>query len=119
MLELNVVTAIPVGTFAAFVWAGILLRRLLRSPRTDCFSRGQKLVVYLTGAIALVPALVVGFMFAGFLSRLTVVPDIWSHLVLALTMVFGLAVIGTVIPVAAGWAVAKGLLRRRGTRSLG
>ena len=113
MLELNVVTAIPIGAFAAFVWAGILLRRLLRAPRADRLSRSQKLVVYLTGAIALVPALIVGFVFAGFLSRITVMPGVWSHLALALTVVFGLAVTGTAIPVTAGWAVAKGLLRRR------
>lgn len=62
--------------------------------------------------MALVPALIAGFVFAGFLSRITVVPGALSHLVLALTMVFGLAVIGAAIPVAAGWAVAKSLLRR-------
>ena len=117
MLELNVVTAIPIGAFAAFVWAGVLLRRLLRVPGADRLSRNQKLIVYLTGAIALIPALIVGFVFAGFLSRVTVVPGVWSHLALALTMVFGLAVMGTVIPVAAGWAVAKGLLRRSARRS--
>ena len=74
--------------------------------------------MYSTGAIALVPALIVGFVFAGFLSRITVVPGVWSHLALALTMAFGLAVIGTAIPVAAGSAVAQGLLRRS-TRGLG
>lgn len=111
MFELNVVTAIPIGAFAAFVWAGLLLRRLLRLPRADRLSRNQRLVVYATGAIVLVPALIVGFVFAGFISRITVVPGVWSHLALALTMVFGLAVIGTAIPVAAGWAVAKGFLR--------
>jgi hypothetical protein len=118
MLELNVVTAIPIGAFAAFVWTGVLLRRLLRRPRADRLSSNQKLVVYMTGAAALVPALIVGFVFAGFLSRITVVPGVWNHLALALTMVFGLAVLGTAIPVAAGWAVAKGLLSRS-TRSLG
>lgn len=118
MLELNVVTAIPIGAFAAFVWAGVLIRRLLRVPRADRLSRNQKLVVYLTGAIALVPALIVGFVFAGFLSRITVVPGVWSHLAVALTMVLGLASMGTAIPVAAGWAVAKALLRRS-TRGLG
>ena len=112
MIELNVVTAIPIGTFAAFVWAGVLLRRLLRAPRAVRLNRNQELVVYLTGAIALVPALIVGFVFAGFLSRITVVLGVWSHLALALTMVFGLAVVGTVVPVAAGWAIAKSLLRR-------
>jgi len=118
MLELNVVTAIPIGTFAAVVWAGVLLRKLLGDPRTDRLSNNQKLVVYLTGAIALVPALIVGFVFAGFLSRITVVPGVWSHLALALTLVFALAVIGTAIPVVAGWTVAKRLLRRN-TRGLG
>jgi hypothetical protein len=112
MLELNVVTAIPIGGFAAFVWAAVLLRRLLRLPRVGRLSRNQKLVVVLTSAIALVPALIIGFVFAGFLSRFTVVPGVWSHLALALTMVFSMAVIGTAIPVVAGWAVVKGMLRR-------
>jgi hypothetical protein len=112
MLELNVVTAIPLGSFAAIVWSWFLLRRLLHAPRAIHLSRNQRLAVYLAGATALIPALIVGFVFGGFLSRVTVVPGVWTHLALALTMVFGLSVVGTIIPVAVGSMVAKHLLRQ-------
>lgn len=111
MLELNVITAIPLGAFAALVWTLILLKRLLRAPRCYGLSSKQRFIVYLTGAIALIPALTFGFFFAGFLSLVTVVPGVWNHLALALTMVFSLAFVGTVIPAAAGWVLAKLLLR--------
>jgi hypothetical protein len=112
MLELNVVTAIPIGAFAAIVWGWVLLRKFLRAPQADRLTRNQRLVVSLTGVVALIPALIVGFVFAGFLSRITVGPGVWNHLELALTMVFSLAVVGTLVPIAVGWAVAHALLRR-------
>jgi hypothetical protein len=115
MFELNVVTAIPVGSVAAVIWLALLLRRLMRTSRFIAMTSGQRLAVCLGAAMAFLPALGFGFVAAVFLSNVTISPGPWNHLSMALTVVFAIAILGSVIP----WAVARfiGSMVKVGKRS--
>jgi hypothetical protein len=101
--ELNILTAIPIGAFAAAVWAVVAIRRVLRSAKFVHFSPKQRGFVWGVAVLAFVPALFAAFLCSMLLSNLTVRPGPWNHLALALTSVFGLGVIGAALT----WAAAR------------
>jgi len=103
MPELNVITAVIVGTFAAAIWSVISIRWLLRTPKIHYFTPKQRSVVWVVAGIAFLPSLLVAFVCSIALSGLTVSPGPWNHLVLSLIVVFGLGVIGAAVT----WAAAK------------
>lgn len=103
MPELNVITAAMIGAFAAAIWSVISIRWLLRSSKISYFSRKQRSVVWVAAGMAFLPSLLIGFVCSVALSRLTVSPGPWNHLVLSLTVVFGLGIFGAAIT----WAAAK------------
>ncbi|WP_143762917.1 hypothetical protein [Ramlibacter tataouinensis] len=103
MIELNAVTAVPVGAFAAAVWAAISIRRFLRSGRFASLSRKQKLVVWGVSAVAFGPALLLAFAGSMMLTNVTVRPGPGNHLAMALTMALGLGFFGAAIT----WAAAR------------
>ncbi|MFZ6780501.1 hypothetical protein ACO0LD_27025 [Undibacterium sp. Ji83W] len=102
MIELNVVTAVPIGSFAAAIWAVVLIRRFLRSSKFDCLSSKQRLMVWGVALFVFLPALFVSFMCAVALSAITVKPGS-NHRALALTVIFSLGIFGSTIT----WALAK------------
>jgi len=103
MFELNAITAVPLGALAAAIWSIVSIRRLLRSQRFGYFTRKQRLIVWCAAAIAFVPALFVAFASSVVLTKFTVYPGAWNHLELALTVVFGVGVLGLALT----WAVAR------------
>jgi hypothetical protein len=102
MPELNIITAVPVGALVAAIWAALGIRRLLRRSRFTLLSPKQRLLVWGAAVVAFFPALFVAFVGSMFMSNLTVRPGSWNHLVLALTVTFGLGIFGAAIT----WAVA-------------
>jgi len=103
MPELNVVTAVPIGAFAAAVWAAVSIRRLLRSPKFQHFTGKQRLAVWGAAAVAFFPSLLIAFAVSVALSSFTVHPGPWNHLALTLTVVFGLGILGAAIT----WVIAR------------
>jgi multidrug transporter EmrE-like cation transporter len=116
MLELNALTAVPIGALAAAIWAIVAIRRLLRSAKFTHFSRGQRRVVWGVAAVVFVPALFVAFAGSVALTNLTVRPGPWNHLAMALTVCGGLGVLGAAITWGAATFIAI-LARGRGGRS--
>ena len=112
MPELNILTAIPAGAFAALVWGIILMRRVLRAPRFEGLTSKQVFAVYLAATIAFLPSLLLGFVLSFPLSHVTVSPGMWVHLAMALTLVVSLASAGTAVPVTVGWMIARFFSRR-------
>lgn len=103
MLELNVLTAVPIGALAAAIWAVVAIRRSLRSAKYAHFSRGQRWLVWGVAAVVFVPALLVAFAASVALTSFTVRPGPWNHLAMALTVCIGLGVFGAIIT----WGAAK------------
>jgi len=103
MFELNVLTAVPLGALAAAIWSIVSIRRLLRKERFGHFTGRQRLVVWCAAGIAFVPALFVAFAASVVLTKFTVYPGAWNHLQMALTVVFGLGILGLALT----WAAAR------------
>jgi hypothetical protein len=106
MPELNLLTAIPFGAFAAAVWAIVAVRRLLRSEAFIQLSRNQRLAVWCFTAIAFLPSLFIGFLGAGALLNVTVHPGPWGSFVFALTVALGISVFGAALTWVAAWLAA-------------
>jgi DNA-binding MltR family transcriptional regulator len=103
MLELNIFSAVALGSFSAAVWAIVSIRRLLRATEVENFSIKQRLIVWAAAAVAFIPSLFVAFAGCLALSNFTVQPGPWNQLALNLTLVFGLGFIGTAMT----WVAAK------------
>lgn len=103
MPELNVFTAIAIGSFAAAVWAVVSIRRLLRTTGPGILSRNQRIVVWGAAALAFVPSQLIAFACSVLFSSFSVSPGIWNHLQLCLTIIFSLGILGATCT----WAAAK------------
>jgi hypothetical protein len=112
MPELNIITAVLIGAFAAAVWATVAIRRFLRGSKFSTLTPKQRASVWFAAVVAYFPALFIGFVGAGVLSLITVRPGPWNHLALDLTFVFGLGILGAAVTWLAAVLVAT-LLRRR------
>jgi hypothetical protein len=116
MPELNIISAVLIGAFAAAAWATVAIRRLLRGAKFIHLSAKQRVGVWCTALLAFFPALLIGFAGAGVLSLITVRPGPWNHLALQLTFVFGLGFLGAAATWASALLVAT-LMRRRMVQS--
>jgi hypothetical protein len=103
MPELNVFTAIAIGSFTAAIWAVVSIRRLLRTSGPGTLSRNQRMAVWGAAALAFVPSQLVAFACSVLVSNFSVSPGPWNHLQLHLTIIFSLGILGAICT----WAVAK------------
>jgi|UPI000645C0C2 hypothetical protein len=112
MPELNVFTAIAVGSLTAAIWAVVSIRRLLRTSRPGALSRNQRIAVWSAAALVFIPSQLVAFACSVLFSSFSVSPGPWNHLQLYLTIVFSLGILGAICTWAAAKVVCTAIQRR-------
>jgi len=116
MFELNAITAIPVGVLTAFIWLAILVRRLFQVSMFRNLTSKQKIFLSSCAVIVVVPATLLGFLVALPISDMVVFPGNWSHLALAMTVTFSVAVFAVVVPLVVTFFIALLMTHKRYSR---
>lgn len=98
MFELNAITAIPVGIITAFIWLAILMRRLLHISMFRNLTSKRRILLSTCAFIVVLPAALFGFVVSLPISNMVVSPGGASHLALAITVVFSVAVFAVAVP---------------------
>ena len=118
MVDSHIAAGVPIGTIAAVVGAGILIRWLLRSQKVGSLTRMQEFAVYMGAIILLSPAFTMGFTLSGFLlPHVTAEAGNWQQVMMVLSVAFPVAVVGTAVPVAAASMVLAMLLRHNALKN--
>jgi len=107
MLALNPIIAFLVGAFAALVWTGIAIRRMMRSDQFLTFTPRQRLVVWCVAVLAFVPSLYVAAAGAvPVLHSLALQPGPWLHVTYNVSIALVVGIIGAVLTFGAAYAAA-------------
>ena len=102
MTNFSLMTAVPLGAFAAAVWAVVAIRRTLRWRRFAYFSSNQKLLIWLLALAGYVPSLFVALMGAIALINIILSPGPWLGLEYVLIVTLSLGILGYLVT----WGIA-------------
>jgi len=106
MLTLNPITAVLVGALAALVWAGVAIRRMMRSDRFLSLTQEQRLVVGCVAVVAFFLSLPIAMGGASLLQDLVLQPGPWLHVTYSVTIALGVGFIGAALTFGAAYATA-------------